>query len=65
MQISPLSAETHTVQDDNEIFQKSKPIFNNYWNHVQELRYVRNCDVSDENIKDDLRNFFFTVISRC
>lgn len=69
MQISPLNAATHTtLQDNNEIFQKSKSIFNNYWNRVKELRYnVTNkfCDVSDENIIDDLRNFFAIVISRC
>lgn len=62
-----LSRETtnHTALQDNEIFQKSKPIFNNYLNYIELSNNVTDkfFEVSDEDIIDDLRNFFVAVIS--
>jgi len=48
------------------IFEKSKPIFNNYWDCVKQIRdnfMSKSCEVSDENFLDDLRSFFVAVIS--
>ncbi|TGZ58331.1 Cytochrome P450 4C1, partial [Temnothorax longispinosus] len=58
-------AISHTaLQDNNEISQRPKPTFNNYWNCVEELRNKvtsKSCDVSDENFLDDARNFFAVI----
>lgn len=61
----PREAANHTVLQDNEMFQNSKPIFNNYMNHIKLYNNAtdKSSEVSDEDIIDDLRNFLVAVIS--
>ncbi|KAG5326375.1 CP4C1 protein, partial [Acromyrmex heyeri] len=41
-----------------------KPIFNNYYDRIEQIRANvsnKSCDVSDENILDDMRNYFAAI----
>ncbi|XP_018347833.1 PREDICTED: cytochrome P450 4C1-like [Trachymyrmex septentrionalis] len=66
--ISPRKSENYTALQRNNynmtIFQELKPIFNNYWDRVEEIRANvsnKSCDVSYENFLDDIRNFFAAI----
>ncbi|KYQ49395.1 Cytochrome P450 4C1 [Trachymyrmex zeteki] len=66
--ISPRKPRNYTTLQYNNynmtIFQKLKPIFNNYWDRVEHIRANvsnKSCDVSDENFLDDIRNFFAAI----
>ncbi|XP_011068876.1 PREDICTED: cytochrome P450 4c3-like [Acromyrmex echinatior] len=41
-----------------------KPIFNNYYDRIEQFRANvsnKSCDVSDENLLDDMRNYFVAI----
>ncbi|XP_011707251.1 PREDICTED: cytochrome P450 4C1-like [Wasmannia auropunctata] len=52
------------LQYNAEMFEKSKPIFNNYSNRLVQLYddvTSKSCEVSDENFLDDIRNFLVAI----
>ncbi|KAL0134473.1 hypothetical protein PUN28_001337 [Cardiocondyla obscurior] len=58
------AAKQLALQNNNNIFSKTKAIFNNYSKRLEELYgdvTSKYCQVSDENFIDDIRSFFIAI----